>query len=86
MKSSPTFSFKFLFIYFFYLFQRFSTPPNVFVTASHQIPKRPQDAMVVWVEELRVDNFKICLREAKIFDGPHKNIKVVSELQAGARY
>ena len=36
--------------------------------------------MAVWVEELRVDNFKICLREAKIFDGPHKNIKIVSEL------
>ena len=34
--------------------------------------------MAVWVEELRVDNFKICLREAKIFDGPHKNIKIVS--------
>ena len=33
--------------------------------------------MTVWVEELRVDNFKICLREAKIFDGPHKNIKIV---------
>ena len=36
--------------------------------------------MAVWVEELRVDNFKICLREAKIFDGPHKNIKIVSKL------
>ena len=35
--------------------------------------------MTVWVEELGVDNFKICLREAKIFDGPHKNIKIVSE-------
>jgi len=34
--------------------------------------------MAVWVEELRVDNFKICFREAKIFDGPHKNIKIVS--------
>jgi len=36
--------------------------------------------MAVWVEEVRVDNFKICLREAKIFDGPHKNIKIVSKL------
>ena len=36
--------------------------------------------MAVWVEELRVDNFKICLREVKIFDGSHKNIKIVSEL------
>ena len=60
-------------------FQRFSTPPTIFVTASHQVPKRPQDAMAVWVEELRVNNFKICLREAKIFDGPHKSIKIVSK-------
>ena len=60
-------------------FQRFSTPPTIFVTASHQFPKRPQDAMAVWVEDLRVDNFKICLREAKIFDGPHKGIKIVSK-------
>ena len=35
--------------------------------------------MAVWVEELRVDSFKICLREAKIFDGPHKGIKIVSK-------
>ena len=62
------------------LFQRFSTPPTIFVTASHQFPKRPQDAMAVWVEELRVDNFKICFREAKIFDGPHKGIKIVSKI------
>ena len=35
--------------------------------------------MAVWVEELRVNSFKICLREAKIFDGPHKSIKIVSK-------
>ena len=35
--------------------------------------------MAVWVEDSRVDNFKICLREAKIFDGPHKGIKIVSK-------
>jgi len=56
--------------------QRFVTSPTIFVTAVHQIPERAQDAMAVWVDELRVDNFKICLREAKIFDGPHKNIKI----------
>ena len=63
---------------FLFSFQRFSTPPTIFVTASHQFPKRPQDAMALWVEELRVDSFKICLREAKIFDGTHKGIKIVS--------
>ena len=66
--------------FFIHLFQRFSTPPTIYVTASHQFPKRPQDATAQWVEELRVDNFKICLREAKIFDGPHKGIKIVSKM------
>ncbi|XP_078382514.1 uncharacterized protein LOC144665201 isoform X1 [Oculina patagonica] len=56
--------------------QRFSTLPTIFVTASHQIPKRPQDAMVVWVQEMRQDSFKVCLREAKMFDGSHENIKI----------
>ncbi|KAL9961051.1 hypothetical protein ACROYT_G029931 [Oculina patagonica] len=56
--------------------QRFSAPPKIFLTATHQFPKRPQDAMAVWVEDLRVDNFKVCLREAKMFDGPHQNIKI----------
>ena len=26
-----------------------------------------------------MDSFKVCLREAKIFDGPHKGIKIVSK-------
>ena len=49
------------------------------MTARHQILKRPQDALVLWVEDVRRDSFKVCLRETKIFDGLHKNIKVVSE-------
>ncbi|CAH3133140.1 unnamed protein product, partial [Porites lobata] len=54
--------------------KRFATPPIVLATPSHQFPERPQDAMVVWVEELTEDSFKICLREVKIFDGLHKGI------------
>ena len=61
------------------LFQRFSIPPSIYVTARHQILKRPQDALALWVEDVRRDSFKVCLRETKIFDGLHKNIKVVSE-------
>ena len=77
---SPTHSLNFLILTTITIsFQRFSTLPTIFVTASHQVPKRPQDAMALWVEELRVNNFKICLREAKIFDGPHKSIKIVSK-------
>lgn len=50
----------------------------MFVTASHQFPQRPQDAMAIWIQELHKDSFKICLRETKILDGTHKNMKVVS--------
>jgi len=53
----------------------------MFVTARHEVPKRPQDAMAVWVEESSVDNFKVCLTEAKIFDGPHEGIKIVSKFE-----
>ena len=48
------------------------------MTARHHLLKRPQDAMALWVEDERRDSFKVCLRETKIFDGLHKNIKVVS--------
>ena len=50
------------------------------MTANHQVLKRPQDALAVWVEDLRKDSFKICAQETKIFDGIHKNIKVVSNI------
>ncbi|CAH3179870.1 unnamed protein product [Porites lobata] len=55
---------------------RFSIPPSIYVTARHQILKRPQDALALWVEDVRRDSFKVCLRETKIFDGLPKNIKV----------
>ena len=61
------------------MFQRFLSPPTIFVTANHGVINRTQDAMALWVEELKVNSFKICLREAKIFDGPHKNLKVLSD-------
>ena len=50
------------------------------VTARHQVLKRPQDALAVWAEDVRKDSFKLCARETKIFDGIHKNIKVVSNI------
>ena len=50
------------------------------MTPSHQFPERSQDAMAVWAEDFTEDSFKICLREVKIFDGLHSNIKIVSKL------
>ena len=38
--------------------------------------------MAVWVEDLQKNNFKICLRETKILDGRHENIKIVSDLHS----
>ena len=61
-------------------FQPFLSPPVILVTPSHKTPERPQDAMAVWMEDSRKDSFKICLKESKIFDGVHKDIKVVSLL------
>ncbi|XP_022806206.1 uncharacterized protein LOC111343322 [Stylophora pistillata] len=56
--------------------QRFTTSPTILVSASHEILKRPQDAMAVWVKELNKDNFKVCFRETKIHDGLHKEIRM----------
>ena len=69
-----------LIIYFvLFYFSAFLNSPSIYATARHQILKRPQDALALWVEDVRRDSFKVCLRETKIFDGLHKNIKVVSE-------
>lgn len=69
-----------LIVHFFSLLQRFLALPNIFVTVRHQVLQRPQDALALWVEDLRKDSFKLCAREIKIFDGIHKNIKVVSDI------
>ena len=36
--------------------------------------------MAVSVEDLTKDSFKICLREVKIIDGLHKDIKIVIKI------
>ena len=50
----------------------------MFSTARHAVLRRPQDAMLVWLEDLATDHFKLCLREARNFDGPHERIEVVN--------
>ena len=59
-------------------FQRFLSPPVVLVTAIQQSPGRPQDSMAIWLEYSLEHGFNVCLRETKIFDGLHQNIKIVS--------
>ena len=47
-------------------------------TVRHSVSNMPQDAMNVWVEELKADYFRVCLREVKTFDGKYQNLKVAS--------
>ena len=58
--------------------QRFPSGPKVLATVRHAGSTRPQDAMNMWIEELREDHFRICIREVKTFDGKHQNLQVVS--------
>ena len=58
--------------------QRFPSVPKAFATVRHAGSTRPQDAMNMWIEELREDHFRVCIREGKTFDGKHQNIQVVS--------
>ena len=58
--------------------QRFLSPPTVLVTPIQQSPGRPQDSMAIWVEESLEDGFNVCLRETKMFNGLHQNMKIVS--------
>ena len=67
-------------MHFDFFSQNSSTVPAIFVTASHQVSKEAHDAIVLWVEDFPKHNFKVCIREAKVFSGPHSNVKIVSGL------
>ena len=61
-----------------FFLQDFNTTPRVLVTAEHTRRNVKHDAATVWVENIRTNTFKVCLRELQNFDGQHKDIKVVS--------
>ena len=61
--------------------QLFSKPPNVFATSVHTTAQNKHDATSVWVEDITNIGFKACLRELKNFDGLHKDVRVVGELE-----
>lgn len=65
-------------IFFLSFLQRFASIPKVLATVRHSVSNKPQDAMNVWIEELKADYFRVCLREVKTFDGNHQNLKVAS--------
>ncbi|XP_032232381.2 uncharacterized protein LOC116614912 [Nematostella vectensis] len=57
--------------------ERVTAIPTVFVTVAHEgRVGRGNDASTVWTEDVTVEDFKLCLRELKNFDGAHREIKV----------
>ena len=55
----------------------FDSAPHVLVTAEHSRPDLKHDAASTWVEDIKLNAFKVCLREMQNFDGQHKKILVV---------
>ena len=55
----------------------FDSSPHVLVTSEHSRPDLKHDAASTWVEGIKMNAFKVCLREMQNFDGQHKNILVV---------
>ncbi|XP_028515600.1 uncharacterized protein LOC110241445, partial [Exaiptasia diaphana] len=62
--------------HFFYFRQAFASVPHVFVTAHHNVLDNKHDAATVWVEGITRNDFTVCMREARTFDGRHKDIDV----------
>ena len=52
--------------------------PYVLVKAVHVQLDKKNDVASVWVEDIQLNKFKVCLREMQNFDGQHKKISVVS--------
>ena len=52
----------------------------MFVTIQHQHSDRPSDSMNIWLEDIKIDGFVVCLREFMTFDGIHSGLKVVSNV------
>ena len=44
----------------------------------HGPQNQKKDAMNVWIESISRDQFEVCLRESRTFDGAHSNLVVVS--------
>ena len=58
---------------------RYKVPeqPSVFITAAHHRAGLKRDAASVWLEDISLSSFKICLRELQNYAGSHEDISVV---------
>ncbi|XP_022806681.1 uncharacterized protein LOC111343760 isoform X1 [Stylophora pistillata] len=53
--------------------QGFGLGPYVFVSAKYNRDTQPNDAMYVWLENVKRGSFEVCIREFLPFDGQHQN-------------
>lgn len=63
---------------FYLISQGFKIKPQVFITLQHEHSDRPFDSMNLWLEDVRKNEFYVCMRELMTFDGIHSDLKVVS--------
>ncbi|KAL9963121.1 hypothetical protein ACROYT_G032296 [Oculina patagonica] len=56
--------------------QSFGGRPSVFVLAKYTRDTKPDDAMYVWLENVKPRSFEVCLREFLAFDGKHQDTVV----------
>jgi len=49
------------------------------VTVQHGTKQQKQDAMHIWMENVTLNEFEVCLRESRALDGGHNKIVVVSD-------
>ena len=61
--------------------QGFKNKPQVFITVQHKHTDRPYDSMNLWLEDVKKNEFHICMREFMAFDGIHSDLKVVCSFQ-----
>ncbi|CAH3182513.1 unnamed protein product [Porites lobata] len=57
-------------------FPSFSKEPLVFVTIAHHHAGLKRDAASIWLEDISLSSFKLCLRELQNYAGSHEDIYV----------
>ncbi|XP_078381933.1 uncharacterized protein LOC144664642 isoform X1 [Oculina patagonica] len=53
--------------------QSFGGRPSIFVSAKYTRDTKPDDAMYVWLENVKPGSFEVCIREFLVFDGKHQD-------------
>ena len=52
----------------------------MFVTAAHHHAGLKRDAASIWLEDISLSSFKLCLRELQNYAGSHEDIYVVCNI------